>query len=78
MAVDPFTGSTLEGYEFTDLSPSGNVVLQPYGVHYNVYTSPGGLIYRYSGSSDVRAMMIGIRAGDTNECVRVEHITRTL
>lgn len=42
-----------------------NVILQPHGVHYIRYTSPGPIRVRLGGSIDGRAMMIGVRNGQT-------------
>lgn len=44
---------------------TGSAVLQGYGTYYVVYNNAGSMKFRFGGSPDVRAMMIGYRAGDT-------------
>jgi hypothetical protein len=54
-----------ESYSGAGFPTSGTASLQSYGTYYVQYTDPGPMRFRYGGSSEVRAMLIGIRNADT-------------
>lgn len=59
-AARPHSTSTGTGFPAT-----GSAVIQPYGTYYIQYSNPGPMRFRFSGSSEIKAMLIGIRSLDT-------------
>lgn len=54
-----------ESFSGTAFEPSMTRAVEGYGTYYMQFNNPGGLRVRFSGSQDIRVMMIGIRPGDT-------------
>ncbi|MBC8146104.1 MAG: T9SS type A sorting domain-containing protein, partial [bacterium] len=54
-----------EQHTGTTFPASKSRSLQPYGTYYVHHINPGPMKWRFSGSPDIRVMMIGMRAKDT-------------
>lgn len=67
----PRRATVHETYTGTAFPASQNVALQPHGIYYIQYNTPGPMKVRLDGSGDGRAMMVGVRNGQT-EVVELE------
>lgn len=54
-----------ESYTGAGFPATGTAVVQPYGTYYVQYTTPGPMSFRFSGSGDIRVMLMGMRPTDT-------------
>ncbi|HVK39983.1 MAG TPA: hypothetical protein VNA88_15735 [Candidatus Kapabacteria bacterium] len=64
-ATNPPRATVHENYTGTSFPATQNIVLQAHGIYYIRYNTPGPMQVRLGGSGDGRAIMIGVRNGQT-------------